>query len=93
MKKIVQRTCIACNSKKDKKELIRVVLNKEGKLFVDNTGKAEGRGIYICDNEECLEKFRKNKKIEKAFGISISDELCDCIRGVIIEKRNKKGNS
>ena len=93
MKKIVQRTCVACNSKKDKKELIRIVLNKEGKIFVDEKGKAEGRGMYICSDEECLEKLKKNKKIEKTFGISINDELCNYIRGVIIEKRNQEQNS
>lgn len=42
--------------KKDKKDLIRIVKNKENKIKIDRTGKLEGRGAYICDNIECLEK-------------------------------------
>ena len=65
MKSIPQRTCIGCNEKKDKKELIRVVKDNENNISIDKTGKANGRGAYICDNIECLEKAIKNKKIEK----------------------------
>lgn len=93
MKKIVQRTCIGCNTKKDKKELIRLVLNKNGDFFVDESGKKEGRGAYICCQEECLDKAIKTKKIERTFGTKINDELYNLIRGVIIERKNKKGNN
>ena len=58
MKKIPQRTCIGCNSKKDKKDLIRVVKNKDGQISIDLTGKKDGRGIYLCKSEECLELLR-----------------------------------
>lgn len=69
MKKIVQRMCIGCNTKRDKKELIRIVINKSGEILVDKTGKLEGRGAYICDNANCLEKAIKAKKLEKIFEI------------------------
>ncbi len=93
MRKIVQRTCMGCNLKKDKKELLRLVLNKDGEFFVDKTGKAEGRGTYICYDEQCLEKAIKAKKTEKILGLKINDELCDCIRGVIIEKKKSEENN
>ena len=48
MKKIPQRTCLGCNEAKPKNELIRIVKQSDGKIFVDKTGKAEGRGAYIC---------------------------------------------
>lgn len=86
MKKIPQRTCIGCNSQKSKKELIRVVKNKEGIISIDKTGKAEGRGAYICDNIECLEKAIKTKKLERLFEMKISDEIYENLRGVIIDK-------
>ena len=54
MKKIPQRTCLGCNEAKPKNELIRIVKQSDGKIFVDKTGKAEGRGAYICNNVECL---------------------------------------
>ena len=63
MKKLPQRTCIGCNEKKDKKELIRIVVNKENEIKVDKTGKQDGRGTYICNNINCLEKAMKAKNV------------------------------
>ena len=85
MKKIVQRMCIGCNEKKDKRELIRVVLNKNGEILIDKTGKLAGRGAYICDNIECLEKAIKSRKLERAFDKRIDEHIYDKLRGVIIE--------
>ena len=65
MKKEPQRTCLGCKESKDKKELIRIVKQNDGKIFIDKTGKANGRGAYICNNIECLEKAIKSKKVRK----------------------------
>jgi len=92
MKKIVQRTCMGCNLKKDKRELIRLVFNKNGEMFVDETGKAQGRGAYICDDIKCLEKAIKTKRLERDFETKINEELYENLRGVIIEKESKKQN-
>ena len=59
MKRLPQRTCLGCNEKKDKKDLIRIVKNKNGEIYIDITGKMEGRGTYICKSEECLKKLIK----------------------------------
>ncbi len=86
MKKIVQRMCMGCNCKKDKRDLIRIVMNKEGAISIDKTGKLSGRGAYICDNIDCLEKVIKTKRLEKVFEIKIDDEIYKNLRGVIIDK-------
>lgn len=86
MKKIPQRTCMGCNEKKDKNQLIRIVKNKENKINVDTTGKMQGRGAYICNDEKCLEKVMKSKRLEKVLEIKISDEIYESIRGVILGK-------
>ena len=86
MKSLPQRTCIGCNSKKNKSELIRIVKNKEGNISIDKTGKAAGRGAYICDNIECLEKAIKTKRIDKAFEMKINNEIYESLRGVMIDK-------
>ena len=86
MKQMPQRTCVGCMQKKDKKDLIRIVKNKENQIFVDKTGKKEGRGIYICEKQECLEKAIKTKKIEKTFEMNISEEIYNDLRGVILGK-------
>ena len=93
MKKIVQRTCMGCNLKKDKKELIRLVFNKNKEMFVDETGKAEGRGAYICDDIKCLEKAIKTKRLERVFETKIDDKFYENIRGVIIERKSQKENN
>ena len=83
LKKIPQRTCMGCNEKKNKSELIRIVKNKENQIFIDKTGKQEGRGTYICNDPECLEKAIKNKKIERVFEMKISDEIIENLRKMI----------
>lgn len=86
MKKMPQRTCTGCRIKKDKKDLIRIVINKEGEINIDRTGKMPGRGAYICDDISCLEKAIKTKSLEKSFETKINDEVYEKLRGVIIDK-------
>ena len=83
MKKIVIRTCIGCNQKKDKHELLRIVKNKENDICVDETGKKEGRGAYICNNKECLEKAIKTRRLEKSFKMKISEDVYENLRNII----------
>ncbi len=80
MKNLPKRTCIGCNEIKLKKELIRIVKNKEGQISLDKTGKANGRGAYICDNIECLEKAIKTKRLERNFETKISEEIYEELR-------------
>ena len=86
MKHIPQRTCIGCNQKKDKKDLIRIVKNKENEISIDKTGKMQGRGAYICNNPECLTKLQKSKRLNRVFEMQISDEIYESLRGVILDK-------
>ena len=84
-KKIPMRLCLGCNEGHPKKELIRIVKNKEGEISVDITGKKAGRGAYICNKVECLNKLEKNKRLSRAFSMEIPpdvfarlrEELCD----------------
>lgn len=86
MKSIPQRTCIGCNVKKDKKDFIRIVKDNQNNISIDKTGKANGRGAYICDSMECLEKAIKNKRIEKSFQMHIDESVYDELRGVMSGK-------
>ena len=76
-KKIPMRMCLGCGKMKPKKELIRMVKPKEGELMLDLTGKAAGRGAYICRSAECFRAARKAHRFEKAFSCMISGELYD----------------
>lgn len=85
-KKQPQRTCMGCNTKKDKKDLIRIVKNKENQIRIDKTGKQEGRGAYLCNDIQCLEKVMKSKRLEKILEIKIEKEIYENLRGVILEQ-------
>ena len=89
MKKIPQRTCLGCGETKPKQELRRIVRQNDGSIFVDKTGKANGRGAYICNSIECLEKAIKSKRLDKNFKIEINNEIYESLRGVIIGKERK----
>ena len=77
-KKIPMRTCIACRQEKPKKELIRVVKFGD-EISLDCTGKANGRGAYVCNDSECIKKLKKNKLINRAFSCEVSEETYDKI--------------
>ncbi|WP_010292740.1 RNase P modulator RnpM [Clostridium senegalense] len=75
VKKVPQRMCTGCMEMKDKKQLIRVVRNKEGEISIDMTGKKPGRGAYICKNIDCLEKAIKAKRLERNLEVNIDEEV------------------
>ena len=81
------RMCIACRNMQDKKNLLRIVKDKEGNVFVDNTGKKNGRGAYICKKEECLNKAIKQKSLNKAFKTDIDVTIYEKIRENLIEQK------
>lgn len=80
-KKIPMRQCVGCRESKSKAELIRVVKTEDEDhaviVCVDRTGKANGRGAYLCDSRECLQKARKNHGLNRAFKINVEDEIYD----------------
>ena len=89
LRKIPMRMCLGCQGMKTKKELIRIVKNKENDISVDFTGKKQGRGAYLCRNILCFEKARKGKRIEKAFESPISEELYDILKHQLEENNDK----
>ncbi len=78
-KKIPLRQCIACRELKEKKSMLRIVKNAEGKIFLDFSGKAAGRGAYICDSTECVHKLRKSRLLDRTFSCKVGDEVYDGI--------------
>ena len=69
------RMCIVCRERSDKKELVRVVKNKNGEIFLDKTGKANGRGAYVCKSKECFDKLKKTRALNRAFKCEIPLEV------------------
>lgn len=70
-----KRMCVACREMKEKREMFRVVKNAAGEIFADFSGKAAGRGAYICNNDECVKRLKKQRLLNKAFSAPVSDEV------------------
>lgn len=75
MKKIPLRKCIATQEQLPKKELIRVVRNKEGEVFVDATGKMNGRGAYLKRSLEAIDIAQKKGLLKRSLEVDIPDEI------------------
>ena len=90
LKAIPERTCIGCNEKKEKKDLIRIVKSQDGVISVDTTGKANGRGAYICKSEQCLEKAIKTKRLERSLKEKIDSKIYESLRLIGLAMRAGK---
>lgn len=92
-RKIPMRKCILSNEMKPKQEMVRVVKNKEGEIFVDATGKQNGRGAYVSMDLEIVNKAREKKKLEQYFEADtetlnpVYDEIIRLIYREMIPKR------
>ena len=75
MRKIPLRKCLATNEQLPKKELIRVVRNKEGEVFVDPTGKMNGRGAYLKRSQEAIEIAKKKKLLARSLQVDVPEEI------------------
>ena len=85
-KKKPTRTCVCCREEMPKNELIRIVRNKDGEIFVDKSGKANGRGAYVCGKAECMKKLIKSKALERTFKVSVPERVYSEIAEVALER-------
>ncbi len=74
-KKIPMRKCVGCGQMLEKREMIRVLKTPEDEIILDTTGRANGRGAYICNSKECLMKAIKNKGLERSLKAQIPEEV------------------
>ena len=74
-RKIPMRMCVGCREMKPKLELLRVVKPQDGDARIDRSGKAAGRGAYVCDNIECLKKAEKIRALDRALDTKIEPEV------------------
>lgn len=67
------RTCVVCRQKSGKRQLVRVVRTAQG-IQVDPTGKMNGRGAYLCEQESCWERAVKTEILAKALKTTLTNE-------------------
>lgn len=91
IKHIPLRTCIGCGEKKAKRELLRIVRTEDGRVFFDSTGKASGRGTYICPKIECLDLALKKKAFSYALKCEISVEVLNTLKETLTREIMQRG--
>ena len=72
---IVERTCIVCRKKSNKEDFIKVVFNKNGNISIDENKKLEGRGAYLCNDINCINKCVKTRAFNRSFKQAIPQEF------------------
>lgn len=78
-KKIPMRMCVGCREMKPKKELIRVVRSPEGEISIDLKGKKSGRGAYVCYDASCLKRALKQKQLDRALEVTITEDIAQTL--------------
>ena len=82
-KKIPLRSCVITKEKLPKQELVRVVKNKEGDVFVDITSKANGRGVYLKKDKEVFEKAQKNNVLCRHLKVDIDEKIYNDLKELL----------
>lgn len=85
MKHVPTRTCVCCKNEFPKSDLIRIVKNADG-IFVDVSGKTDGRGAYFCGSEACKAKLIKTKCLDRAFRQKVSDDVYSALLKICVNK-------
>lgn len=73
--KIPLRKCVITGERVPKRELIRIVRDPNGNVFVDTTGKMNGRGAYLQKTIAVIKKAQKTKKLDRHLDVTIPDEI------------------
>ena len=92
-RKISVRRCTGCGEGRPKKELVRIVRSPEGEISLDLTGKKPGRGAYICPKTACMNKARKAKRLENAFGTQIPPEVYELLEQQVAAAEQEAGHA
>ena len=77
MKKIPMRSCVVTLGKCEKKDLLRVVRDNSGNVFVDETGRANGRGAYLKRDIDVINKAKKNKILDRRLEVEVPESIYD----------------
>ncbi len=85
-KKIPMRSCVGCMQKKDKRDLVRVIRTPEGEIKLDVTGRANGRGAYICPDPACLKKAEKKGSLSRTLEQAVPQEIYAALSQYVSER-------
>jgi predicted RNA-binding protein YlxR (DUF448 family) len=79
---VPERSCVSCARKAPKQELVRLVRTPQHVVTVDSTGKAAGRGAYLCWSGECWDRALDRGSLSRSLGVRLSHDDLGRIRSV-----------
>src|SRR5699024_7372830 len=88
-RKVPLRKCLVTQELKPKEDLIRLVITKDNEIFIDPTGKVNGRGAYLSYNKYVILKAQEENKLVQAFKMKINTEIYDELIEYISDKNEK----
>ena len=84
IRRLPERTCVACGRVRPKRELVRIVRTPTGEVKVDLTGKVSGRGAYVCPEPPCAERGVKEGRLQHALEVPVPESLVDELRQAVV---------
>lgn len=79
-KKIPSRICVGCREPKEKRSMVRVVKTAENTICLDETGRMNGRGAYLCKNMDCFQRAIQSKGLERSLKTNIPEEIIHLLK-------------
>lgn len=79
-KKIPSRICVGCREAKEKRSMVRIVKTTENEICLDETGRKNGRGAYLCKSMECLQRALQSKGLERSLKSPIPKEVVNLLK-------------
>lgn len=87
-RKIPLRKCIVTKEMKEKAALVRVVRNKAGDVFIDETGKQNGRGAYLTRDLAVIKQAKETRALEEAFKLTIEQDVYEQLQSIVSGHQN-----
>ena len=83
-----ERTCVVCRKKSSKDNFIKIVRNKSGDVAVEKDKKLDGRGAYVCKNQDCVAKCEKTKALNRVFKTVVPQEVYEELKNEFTNTEN-----
>ncbi len=84
------RTCVGCGEEAPKSGLVRIVRRPDGTVAIDRTGKASGRGAYLCRSRGCLAVARKKDTLSRALKVKVPEEIYVALEALCVDEVPEK---
>ena len=79
-KKVPSRICVGSREAKEKRSMVRIVKTTQNEICLDETGKKNGRGAYICKSVECLQRALQTKGLERSLKSPVPDDVVNLLK-------------